>query len=239
MAPTAFLLLALGGALLVARGFVKGNPTVMARALAWTATLAASILATYLVLTGREVALAFLAAPVIPWLLHLHRRGRSQAQSTPGGTSTVESDWLSMRLDLATGDMAGVVRRGAFAGRSLDALSLEERVDLYLILETTDATSARLLETFLDRRHGGGWRYVAAGRKARSTSAGGDAGRSAEPRSGMSRAEALSILGLAEGASSDDIAAAHRRLILANHPDRGGSSYLAAKINEARAALLG
>ena len=55
----------------------------------------------------------------------------------------------------------------------------------------------------------------------------------------MSRAEALSVLGLSEGATSDEILAAHRRLIKQAHPDKGGSSYLAAKINEAKDVLLG
>lgn len=54
----------------------------------------------------------------------------------------------------------------------------------------------------------------------------------------MSRAEALSVLGLNEGAKDDDIRAAHRKLIQQNHPDKGGSNYLAAKINEAKDVLL-
>lgn len=55
----------------------------------------------------------------------------------------------------------------------------------------------------------------------------------------MSRAEALSVLGLNEGATPEDIRAAHHRLIKQTHPDKGGSSYLAAKINEAKDVLLG
>ena len=62
--------------------------------------------------------------------------------------------------------------------------------------------------------------------------------RSGPPRTSMSRAEALKVLGLQEGASEAEIRAAHRRLILQTHPDKGGTSYLAAKINEAKDVLL-
>jgi len=58
------------------------------------------------------------------------------------------------------------------------------------------------------------------------------------PTSTMTRAEALKVLGLAESATEDDIRAAHRKLILSNHPDKGGSDYLASKINEAKDVLL-
>ena len=64
-------------------------------------------------------------------------------------------------------------------------------------------------------------------------------GSSGLPRSGaMSRAEALKVLGLEEGASTEEIRAAHKRLILQIHPDKGGTNYLAAKINEAKDVLL-
>ena len=59
-----------------------------------------------------------------------------------------------------------------------------------------------------------------------------------QPRGGMSQAEALEILGLASGATPAEVRAAHRRLMQAAHPDRGGSDWLAARINQARDVLL-
>lgn len=53
----------------------------------------------------------------------------------------------------------------------------------------------------------------------------------------ISRDEALRVLGLEEGANLDQVDAAHRTLMQKLHPDHGGTSYLAAKINEAREVL--
>ena len=55
----------------------------------------------------------------------------------------------------------------------------------------------------------------------------------------MTRREAAQVLGLRETAAEQNIKDAHRRIMLANHPDSGGSSYLATKINAAKDVLLG
>ncbi|KIK63003.1 hypothetical protein GYMLUDRAFT_163421 [Collybiopsis luxurians FD-317 M1] len=54
----------------------------------------------------------------------------------------------------------------------------------------------------------------------------------------MDRKEAIAILGLKDGPQlRTKLKDAHRQIMLANHPDRGGSPYLASKINEAKDML--
>jgi DnaJ family protein C protein 19 len=79
------------------------------------------------------------------------------------------------------------------------------------------------------------WSWVWEGRRPRvGPGRAGPAGGGA-----MSREEAFSVLGLRPGASPAEIREAHRRLMRAAHPDRGGSDWLATRINQARDVLLG
>ncbi|XP_009789869.1 mitochondrial import inner membrane translocase subunit TIM14-2 [Nicotiana tabacum] len=55
----------------------------------------------------------------------------------------------------------------------------------------------------------------------------------------MNRREAALILGVRESVQADKVREAHRKVMVANHPDAGGSHYLASKINEAKDTLLG
>ena len=61
---------------------------------------------------------------------------------------------------------------------------------------------------------------------------------SGPPARAMGEDEALSVLGLVKGADAEQIRLAHRKLIAQLHPDKGGTDYLAAKINEARDFLM-
>ncbi|MBY0421538.1 MAG: hypothetical protein K2Q06_04485 [Parvularculaceae bacterium] len=61
----------------------------------------------------------------------------------------------------------------------------------------------------------------------------------APARAAMSREEAASVLGVRVDAPAEEVRAAHRRLIGQLHPDKGGSDYLASKINQARDVLAG
>lgn len=58
------------------------------------------------------------------------------------------------------------------------------------------------------------------------------------PHTQLTREEAALILGVSPTANEEQVRDAHRRLIQKNHPDRGGTDYLASKINQARDMLL-
>jgi DnaJ-like protein len=73
--------------------------------------------------------------------------------------------------------------------------------------------------------------------RARSSGEANGAGSPGTPAKRMTRREALEVLGLHEGASKDDVVREYRRLMKRLHPDVGGSSYLATKLNEAREVL--
>lgn len=155
--------------------------------------------------------------------------GRSDTDGT-SGTSSIRTERLEMTLDHASGAMDGRVLAGPYAGRRLGELARDDLLDLLAQCRATDPKSAQLLEAYLDRMHGDDWR-------AQDADAGqGHAAGGSDPR--LTRQEALAILGLAEDADAAAIRAAHRRLMQRFHPDRGGSDYLAAKINEAKRVLL-
>jgi hypothetical protein len=188
------------------------------------------------VLTGRMhwlgaaiTALLVGATRLLPVLVQLfpilQRLRQQQAGGNPGsGNSQVETRLLRMTLDHETGDLGGEVLDGEFAGRRLDDMDQAELEQLLAFCHEQDVDSARLLESYLQRRFGDAWQG--------DRSPPGDS-------SGMSESEALAILGLEPGASRDDIVAAHRKLMQKLHPDRGGNDYLAAKLNEAKDFLLG
>lgn len=59
-----------------------------------------------------------------------------------------------------------------------------------------------------------------------------------KPGKAMTLDEASAVLGISPEASPDEVRAAHRKLITQIHPDKGGTDYLASKINEARDMML-
>ena len=149
------------------------------------------------------------------------------ARKSSGQTSQVRSQFLDMTLDHDSGTLTGRIVAGPYAGQSLEAFDLPQ---LATMMAGFDAESVALLESYLDRRFPA-WRQDAqfdgAGRESRAASSGK-----------MTHEEAYQILGLQPGAGRDEISHAHRSLMKKLHPDQGGSTYLAARVNEAKDTLL-
>ena len=148
-------------------------------------------------------------------------------QRSPGQTSRVRSQFLDMTLDHDSGELRGQIVAGAYAGHALEEFDLTQ---LTSMISGFDAESVSLLESYLDRRFPA-WRQNAQGNTAGWQSRAATGGK-------MTNEEAYQILGLEPGAGRDDIGRAHRALMKKLHPDQGGSTYLAARVNEAKDTLL-
>lgn len=236
----------LAGLILAGRWFVSADPKSLARALKWVGGVLVVALVVTLVATGR-IGWAIMALPaLLPWMARaraVHRAAKNFSRMSggmmggggSGRKSEVRTRFLRMVLDHDSGEMNGEVIDGPHAGRRLDDMSLADLLDLLNAGHLHDIQSAQVLETYLDRVHPD-WRerVQAAGAGAGT---GGGTGEAAP--GGMTREEAYQVLGLEIGASDEEIKAAHHRLIANLHPDHGGSTYLAAKINQAKDVLLG
>ncbi len=143
--------------------------------------------------------------------------------------SSVRSAALEMELDHDTGEMNGIVLAGSHQGSELNLMMREHVMELRREIIDDDESRA-LLDAYLDRRFAG-WREDAEGDAG--------SGERGPARTGpMGEKEAYEVLGLAPGAGVAEIRKAHRRLMKGMHPDSGGSTFLAAKINEAKDVLL-
>jgi hypothetical protein len=167
--------------------------------------------------------------PVFQRLYRQFKNAQPGTGRSTGQQSNVQTRFIRMTLDHDSGEMNGRVLEGQYAGADLASLSREQLTELLTRYDREDEESSALLRAYLDRVHGDDWRQ------------GSDADEAA-PAGGfsseMSRREAYDILGLEEGASEQQIIEAHRRLMQKLHPDRGGSTFLAAKINQAKDLLL-
>jgi hypothetical protein len=227
-------ILLLAAFVLIAQWFAHADPARIARALKWTLGSAAIAIAIFLAVTGRLAGALAAIAAIAPLFMRwrvLWNRVKSAAGPTPGTTSNVETATLRMTLDHDSGALDGAVLAGTFRGRSLSDLDRASLAELLDECRAGDPQGASLVEAYLDRRFGPDWRGAAQGRAGASGKRGFSAGA-------MSREEAYEILGLEPGAGEDEIKAAYHRLMMKLHPDQGGSTFLAAKINQAREVLL-
>lgn len=224
------LLLILG--IIVVVLYVLGNWSSKAgETLRRSAVVGASVLLVLLIWRGGAAFLLPLLIGLFPlarrWYI---RRQQSTPASGAGGRtsqSAVQTRFLRMALDHNSGRMNGTVCEGHFAGRELDDMDLEELLLLWQECQA-DPQSVAVLEAYLDRTRSEDWRALLYRRQ--------DESRARDTP--MDRREAYEILGLAVGASREEVKAAHRRLMQRVHPDHGGSTYLAARVNRAKDLLL-
>lgn len=222
------------------RVFVTADPKNVMRSFRKFSGMASLIMALFLGMTGRFP----LAFPFVIVAFSLLRGGNlssifsgfnpfpGSAHKSAGQKSRVRTRTIEMELDHDTGDMEGRVIRGAFSSRLLSSMDQDELIRLWVDCRAADTQASQLLEAYLDRRFSD-WRERAGAQAKGSSEPRG------HPEGPMSTEEAYEILGLQPGASKADIARAHRQLMKKLHPDQGGSTYLAAKINEAKDLLFG
>lgn len=168
--------------------------------------------------------------PMLQGLMGRYRSSRASSGPTQGQQSTVESRFFRMSLDHDTGDMEGEILEGSFADRLLSQMSMDELLLVRVECQHADAESLALLDAYLDRCRPE-WREQF----------GTDSEHTESPPAStavMTPEEAREILSIDKDASEKDIIQAHRRLMHKLHPDRGGSDYLATKINLAKDCLL-
>jgi hypothetical protein len=249
------------GILIFFQLFISASPRALANALRLTGVGALAVTAAVLFYL-RQMTFGFVAASMawglytqghvwpsgwpgrgFPFLWWFPTGGSSRGSRRPRGrgpqagqTSRVATAWLEIELNHDTGEMQGLVLQGKYARRTLASLPPANLLALYGEAGSADPETARLLEAYLDRRLGPEWRLQGQEQKT------GERKEETPHRrrdSSMSRDEAYRVLGLQTGAAEAEIRAAHRKLMMQNHPDRGGSDYLASKINEAKDVLLG
>jgi hypothetical protein len=207
----------------------KSDPKVVARVFKAGGGLISLGAAIYIGLRG-ELAIAIplgaFGLGLLGWLPFGPAGFSSRTKKSAGQTSQVRSAYFEMELDHDSGTMRGRILAGRHQGAALERLDVKTLAGL---LGEIDEESRALLVAYLDRRDAR-WSEYAQGDAA--------AGRGAASSGKMSEQEAYQILGLQPGANADDITHAHRTLMKKLHPDQGGSTYLAARINEAKEILF-
>lgn len=241
-----FLLALIFIAWMVIRWFIHTPPEKISRALKKSTLWIIAIVFIALAITGRMNWLLAVGAAILPFAkraLGLIRflplikmlQGRYQASRSyqapkTGQTSTVETRFLRMTLDHDSGDMDGDVLEGRYEDHLLSQMTLDDLLILYGDCQLEDPESSSLLEAYLDHTHHGWREHTTQKTRYEETAA---------QSNKMTPEEAREILGVDKDATEREIIHAHRKLMHKLHPDRGGSDYLASKINLAKDCLLG
>jgi hypothetical protein len=222
------------------KAFAQASPAALARLVKRGGGVAALAIAAILLLRG-GVALAIGFAGLGFWLLNISKGGLWGVFASPAGgakagarrgrSSCVRSAMIEMELDHETGKMRGSILAGPDEGRELDSLTRPQCEILYDLCRRDDPEGAHLLQAYLDRRFSG-WRPA---NEAQGDSRGGEARRRA---GAMSKDEAYEVLGLKKGATREEVVRSHRSLMKKLHPDHGGTTDLAARVNEAKEVLM-
>ena len=222
------------------RLFANTPPRLLARVVRTGGGVAALGAAAFLMLRGRfDMGLALGSFGL--WLMGIFKVPGGGAFRTVGrgkradGMSRVRSAMIEMELDHASGAMHGSILAGPLEGRLLDSLTRPECENLHRVCLDDDPDGARLLEAYLDRRFP---RWREAGERERDSRGGSTSDVRARRAGAMSEDEAYEVLGLGKGATRDDISRSHRTLMKKFHPDHGGTTDLAARLNEAKDTLL-
>jgi len=213
--------------------FPHANPATLAKLLRVLGATVAICIAGLLAVRGR-IDMALLIGSLGAWLLgrsHITIPGLDRSsQPASGSTSRVRSRLIEMTLDHDTGEMEGSILAGLFAGQQLGSLDEAGLLNLLTECRAGDPDGVRLLEAYLDRRFPQ-WRGTTRDEEPPQADAQSQPGV-------MTRDEAYQILDLRPGATTDEIRQAHRTLMKKLHPDQGGSTYLAGRVNQARDILL-
>ncbi len=231
MASLLFGVVVLALALWALNAFTKVNPHTAAALLKAGGGLGALAVAGVLGARGRldvAIPLGLTGLGLLGWLPWSIPGFGARTHKSAGQVSRVHSAFVEMELDHDTGAMRGRILAGPHEGTALEALDL---ATLTGFLVEIDEESRALLMAYLDRREPG-WREHAQGDAAAR------AGRAAWGGGKMTEEEAYQILGVQPGAGAEEIGHAHRSLMKKLHPDQGGTTYLAARVNEAKDVLL-
>ena len=227
--PTLIIgILVLVAALWVLNVISKVDPRLAVRVMKAAGGLLSIGLAAFLGLRGEigvAIPLGVFGLGLLGWMPFGPAGFGERAQKSTGQTSRVRAAFVEMELDHDSGAMRGRIVAGRLQGSTLDHVDVKTLAEF---LPEVDEESRALLVAYLDRRDAGWSEYAQADAAA---------GRRASSSGKMTKEEAYQILGLEPGAAVADITRAHRTLMKKLHPDQGGSTYLAARINEAKDIL--